>query len=128
MSGLKPLSQHEAERAANKFDSTPGYATGIACPECGAELFAFIGGVDMLDHYKGRRPVFCRKCKHETTIAPGGGPSLMEVMRGRPPKPVPPPNVTLAKGTRAQLYLGIALVVACGAAAIAVIFFRLGAH
>jgi hypothetical protein len=68
---LKPLAQHEAERAANRFGRTPGYATGIACPECGAELFAFIGGIDMLANHNGRHPVFCRKCCHETTAAPG---------------------------------------------------------
>ena len=69
MSALKTVAEHEAERSAHKFDQVPGYPSGVACPECGAELFRFVGGVDMLNHYKGRKPCFCRKCCHETTIA-----------------------------------------------------------
>ena len=68
---MKPListEEFEKQCAAKPHDRTPGYPTGIACPECGEELFAFIGGSAMLEHYHGRRPVFCRGCGHESTI------------------------------------------------------------
>lgn len=66
---LASVADHETEKARTKFDRTPGYASGVACPECGAELYRFVGGVRMLEAHGGRYPCFCRKCCHETTIA-----------------------------------------------------------
>lgn len=115
MTRLKSLAQHEAERAANKFDDTPGYATGIACPECAAadcesELFRFVGGNAMIEHHKGRYPVFCRTCCHETTIAPGGGrpppekpPVRLPPLKERPMPPLPWWVLPLAFGMPAAI-------------------------
>lgn len=66
---LKTVAEHERDATAKRFAQTPGYPSGVACPRCGAELIKFIGGVKMLEHYGGRKPVFCRKCNYEGTIA-----------------------------------------------------------
>ena len=66
---LKSVEEHEKQAEREKFKKVPGYPSGVACPQCGAELFRFIGGSVMLERYKGRKPCFCRKCNHETTIA-----------------------------------------------------------